>query len=227
MVSPLHKEDDRTVASNYRPISIFPAVSKILECVVHVQVYKYIDSNSILSDAQFRFRKGHSTTSCVLNLLDLIIRSIDENRFIRVVFLDLRKTFNTVDHGILLQKLSKYGLADNAVLWFENYLNSRQQCTKVSGCKSSLLYIKCGVPQGSILGPLLFILYINDLQDYLGDSRINLYADDTALYVTADPYIELILTLQVEISIVEQWLFANKLTLNTKKTKVMLFGTKN
>ena len=144
VVSPLFKEGDRTVAYNYRPISILPAVSKVLEHVVHVQVYKYIESNSILSDAQFGFRKGHSTTSCVLNLLDVIYKSIDNNKFIGVVFLDLKKAFDTVDHGLLLQKLSKYGLADNAVLWFENYISNRKQCTKVSGCKSNLLNITCG-----------------------------------------------------------------------------------
>ena len=225
-VTALYKDGDRTLASNYHPISILPALSKILERVVHVQVYDYMESNSILSDAQFGFRKGHSTSSCTLHLLDNIYKSIDENKYIGVVFLDLKKAFDTVDHHIMLQKLSKYGLSANAVNWFRDYLTGREQRTKIMGSKSVFRNIVCGVPQGSILGPLLFILYINDLQCYLGDSRINLYADDTALYVVSDTLIELILTLREELSVVEQWLAANKLTLNASKTKIMLFGTK-
>ena len=126
----------------------------------------------------------------------------------------------------MLKKLNKYGLSNRSVLWFGDYLTGGMQATKINNIRSTLLPIKCGVPQGSILGPLLFILYINDLQTYLGGSRISLYADDTALYIVSDSAIELLLTLREELSIVEQWLFANKLTLNANKTKLMLFGKK-
>ena len=133
-----------------------------------------------------------------------------------MVFLDLKKAFDTVDHDIVLKKLHKYGLADCAVDWFRDYLSGHKQCTKILNHRSSLLLVSCGVPRGSILGLLLFILYINDLSQYLGDSRINLYADDIALYMVSGTFIELLSVLRQELSVVEQWLAANKLSLNAK-----------
>ncbi len=144
-----------------------------------------------------------------------------------MVFLDLKKAFDTIDHKILLQKLNKYGLGIRALGWFTDYLTHRYQCTRVNYKTSETRLIKCGVPQGSILGPLLFILYINDLEHYLEGSRINLYVDDTALSVCSESFIDLILLLRQELFTVEQWLLANKLTLNASKTKYMLFGTKH
>ena len=123
-----------------------------------------------------------------------------------------------------LKKLKIYNLDNESINWFKNYLSDRYQSVKCSGVTSEKKLVKTGVPQGSILGPLLFILYLNDLTDYIQDSAISLYAGDTALYVTSASFIELMLTLKVELSMVSEWLAANKLTLNIAKTKYVIFG---
>ena len=151
---------------------------------------------------------------------------MDNGQMTGVVFLDLKKAFDTVNHNILLNKLNTFNLADQSISWFKNYLQDRFQSVKHQGETSSKLPLTCGVPQGSILGPLLFILYINDLSNYLIDSSISLYADDTALYATATTQVELMLNFRVELTIVTEWLKANRLTLNAKKTKYVIFGTK-
>ena len=226
-ITPLFKDGDKDEPANYRPISILPAISKILERLIHSQLYDHIDTNGLLSDAQFGFRKGHSTSSCILTLLDSIYRNIEANRLTGVIFLDLKKAFDTVDHNILISKLRTFNIKETSLDWFKNYLDSRKQCVKLLNTKSDRKEITCGVPQGSILGPLLFILYINDLEKYLNDCKINLYADDTALYSSSTSYIELMLNLRLELSIVSEWLKANKLTLNVKKTKFVIFGSRH
>ena len=141
-----------------------------------------------------------------------------------MVFLDLKKAFDMVNHDILCKKLHKYGLRTRTVDCFKNHLGSRTQRTKVNGVLSDERTTVCGVPQGSILGPLLFIIYINDLSEYLDESSCSLYADDTAIYYSNVSYIEVALTLSIELEIVRQWLHANKLTLNVSKTKYMYLG---
>ncbi len=226
MMTPLYKENDRNEACNYRPISILPAVSKILERTIHNQLYTHITDNNLLSSAQFGFRKNHSTSTCILSLIDRIYKNMDANKLTGVVFLDLKKAFDTVDHNILLKKLKTFNIVDTSIQWFRNYLTNRYQSVKYRGHKSEKLLVATGVPQGSILGPLLFILYINDLGDYLTDSAVSLYADDTALYASSDSHVDLMLTLRLELSIINEWLAANKLTLNVGKTKYVIFGKK-
>ena len=224
-VVPLFKSGDMSKPENYRLISILPSASKLLEKVVHKQLYAFLQRHSLFSNAQFGFRKGHSTSSCILHLTDVIYRNMDSSLFTGVVFLDLKKAFDTVDHSILLKKLYKYSISVESITWFESYLTGRKQLIKVNGVKSSLRDVLCGVPQGSILGPLLFILYINDLFEYLTDTRINLYADDTALYYADSVQDSLMSTLSSEMHVVGEWLRANKLTLNIAKTKFVIFGT--
>ena len=224
IITPLFKEGDKNQANNYRPISILPAVSKILERTVHSQLYDHISKNKLLSSAQFGFRKNHSTTTCILALLDNIYKNMTNNRLTGVVFLDLKKAFDTVDHELLLRKLGSFNVDLTSINWFKNYLSDRFQSVKCLGVKSSKCKVMTGVPQGSILGPLLFILYLNDLTDHVQDSAVSLYADDTALYVSSDSYIDMMLTLKVELATVSEWLAANKLTLNIKKTKYVIFG---
>ncbi len=143
-----------------------------------------------------------------------------------MVFLDLKKAFDTVDHNILLKKLGMYGMGANALEWFYHYLVDRNQHSKVNNVILESLNTKCSVPQGSILGPLLFIVYINDLVEILSETKANLYADDTAMYVSGESYIDVILALRIEMDNLVQWLRLNKLTLNVAKTKLMIFGTK-
>ena len=173
------------------------------------------------------FRKDHSTITCVLNLIDTIYRNMESGKLTGVVFLDLKKAFDTVNHRILLRKLAKYGFDQHSINWFDSYLNNRKQSVKVLGVSSGERVVRCGVPQGSILGPLLFSLYINDLPEYLESTSVSLYADDTALYCGSDTYLDIILNLRIELETVHQWLLLNKLTLNVKKTKFLIYGSKN
>ena len=225
-LTPLYKEGDRDQPGNYRPVSILPAASKILEKVVHKQVSEYLERYKVLSEAQFGFRKNHSTATCVINFINDIYINMDEGRLTGVVFLDLKKAFDTVDHSILLRKLTMYGLSNEAVEWFASYLRGRMQYTKVNGKLSGKREIRCGVPQGSILGPMLFLVYVNDLSRYLGECKTSLYADDTTVYCSSHSYVDIVLALRIEASNIIQWLRANKLTLNVSKTKFMVFGTR-
>ncbi len=226
IVKPLYKEGAPDSASNYRPISILPACSKVLEKVVHRQLNQFFQENKLFSEAQFGFRKNHSTVTCINTLLDNVFTNMDNGLLTGVIFLDLKKAFDTVDHQILLKKLHMYGVSPRCIEWFKSYLTGRKQVTVVQGTKSSPLDVACGVPQGSILGPLLFIIYINDMAEYLDQCQVSLYADDTAMYYGCRSQVDLMLTLRIELSTVSEWLKANRLTLNVAETKFCVFGTR-
>ena len=143
-----------------------------------------------------------------------------------VVFLNLKKAFDTVDHSIMMRKLDKFNLSHKSIKWFREYLGGRKQAVKYKHTVSSYLPITCGVPQGSILGPMMFIMYINDLSDHLNYCKASLYADDTALITSAETQVDIMLNLNIELSIINEWLKANKLTLDPDKTKYVIFDTK-
>ena len=144
-------------------------MSKVLERIVHIQVHKHLEKYKLLSEAQFGFRKHHSTATCILRMTDIVYRNMDSG-LTGVVFLDLKKAFDTDDYEILLKKLRAFNLSVVFISWFKEYLTCRYQSVKCLGIESKPLPVKCGVPQGSILGLLLFIMYINDLEEYLEES---------------------------------------------------------
>ena len=171
--------------SNYRPITVLPILSKILERLVHAQIYSYLSENKILSQSQFGFRPKLSTSTALAFFTDSILDNADNGLITASVFLDSSKAFDTVDHNILLHKLKLIGLDSKSLNWFESYLSNRLQKTSISNTLSSPLLVSVGVPQGSILGPLLFTIYVNEMPNIIKHCKIILYADDTLLHYSS------------------------------------------
>ena len=180
-VIPLYKKYDPHLVDNFRPISFLPAISKMFEKIVFNQMYDYFDRNKLLYTSQYGFRKLHSTELASLELVDRVRLDMDSGKMPLSIFLDLSKTFNTLDHSILLLKLTHYGLSQTAIRWFSSSLFGRRQLVDFNGTWSTLASTSTGVPQGSILGPLLFIINMNDIHVANGKFNAIIYADDTSL----------------------------------------------
>lgn len=222
-VTPIFKSDDPSALNNYRPISVLSSVSKIFERIIYNRTINFLNKHNIISDRQFGFRQKYSTYMAALDISNFISKGFDNNEYTLGIFLDLSKAFDTVDHNILLSKLFHYGIRGVAHDWFLDYLSNRKQLVIFNDCSSLLRDISCGVPQGSILGPLLFILYINDLPLCSKKLSFSLFADDTSiLYKTNKPHSSISL-INHELTHVSDWFKSNKLSLNVKKTNFMLF----
>ena len=213
-------------AGNYRPISLLSNVDKILEKLVHKRMIKFLEDNKILYDRQFGFRCKHSTVHGLITITEDIKKSIDDGKLTCGVFIDLQKAFDTVDHKILLKKLEIYGFRGITNDWFSTYLSGRKQYVSVSGVDSNYRDIKHGVPQGSVLGPILFLIYINDLANATIYSRSFNFADDTAILYTDDDPKRLKKRVNIDLKLLLHWLKANKIHLNVAKTEVILFKHK-
>ena len=222
-VKPLFKKGSRLDAGNYRPVSILPIVSKILERAVYNQIVGYLDKNNLLYENQSGFRKAYSTDTCLINLTDQIKLDISKGLYVGMVMIDLQKAFDTVDHEILCKKLKSMGI--NSIEWFESYLGERNQVVEANDTLSEAGIVNCGVPQGSILGPLLFLCYINDMPISL-KCKLKLYADDSALIISGKEPNKIAEELSKELSSCRSWLIDNKLSLHLGKTEAILFGTK-
>ena len=185
-VAPLYKSGPPNSPGNYRPISVLPIVSKIMERVLHDELYNYVTKFELLSDCQFGFRKFHSTSTALLDCTNSWYMNMDRKKFNLVVLVELKKAFDTADHEILSMKLEIYSIKGPALSLLRSYLvNCTQKC-QINGSTSSERIIKCGVLQGSILGPLLFLVYINDLPNCLNRTNSRLFADDTNLTATGE-----------------------------------------
>ena len=224
-VIPIYKKDSPELFSNYRPVSLLPCLSKILERIVYDRCYNFLKSKNSLYKRQYGFRQMHSTYMAVFDFIKDINYAVDDNMYTAGIFMDLSKAFDTIDHDILLYKLYHYGFRGVSYNWFANYLSNRKQYVYYNSVQSSYENISCGVPQGSILGPLLFILYMNDICKTSKLLSFILFADDTTVYYSNKNNKTLCNTVNNELKEVVNWFKCNKLSLNASKTNLIFIGT--
>ena len=203
-VAPIFKSGQPDDRSNYRPISVLPVLARVFEKLIYNQLYDYLDKNKLLFLNQSGFRALHSAVTCLLNNTDDWYVNMDSGRYTANIFIDLKKAFDTVDHDILLAKLRKYGVDNLEFAWFSSYLTNRKQYCRVNGVSSKTEDIKCGVPQGSCLGPLLFLIYINDLPFSLKKGKVTMYADDTSISYSSKNMEDINQTLSSELGHLKQ-----------------------
>ena len=226
-LKPIYKKEAKTKPKNYRPISLLPLLSKIIERIIHNQTQEFLDKNNILYKYQSGFRKHHSTDTCLSYLTDKVKIGFEEGLFTGMVLIDLQKAFDTIDHSILLEKMRCLGFAGKTIAWYTSYLTDRSFIVNVGKESSSPGKLSCGVPQGSILGPLLFLLYVNDMPQAV-NSELLLYADDTCLIYTGKDIQKIEEQLNSDFTSLCEWFIDNKLSVHVgeEKTKSILFGTK-
>ena len=223
-VVPLFKSGDRHSFNNYRPISLLPQFSKVLEKIFYKRMVKFVEDKGIFHDNQFGFRSKRNTGQAILSLVEDVTDAIEKNSTTAGVFIDFKKAFDTVNHSILLEKLDHYGIRGIAYNWMSSYLCRRKQYVLYDEYKSGVSDIVCGVPQGSILGSLLFLLYINDICNVSSVLKLILFADDTNLFYSHPDTRVITEVLNCELKKLDVWFKLNKLSLNVKKTNYMLFG---
>ena len=214
------------MVSNLRPISLLPVPGKILEHVVHSQISQYIEENEILSIFQHGFRKERSTMSAVFQLVRHVNVKMDNGGTTVAVFIDFSKAFNSVQHDRLIGKMKEMSLSQRTVQWFQDYLSTRKQYTYVNGCDSDTVNVPYGVPQASVLGPLLYLLYANDIENVIQNSHVAMYADDTVIYSKNGDYSKGMVEVQTDLENLQEWCNRNGIYINVGKTKKMVFGSK-
>ena len=220
---PIFKKDCPLTLSNYRPISLLSNINKIFEKLIFNRVYGFLEKHKCIYEHQYGFRKKHSTNHALINITDEIREALDKNHTAIRVFVDFQKAFDTVNHSILVSKLDHYGIRGCINDWFKSYLNERKQFVSIDGFNSSETIIEHGVPQGSVLGPLLFLLYINDLHWAIKNCRTYHFADDTNLLGIGKSLKKVQKQINIDLKLLVSWLLANKISLNKTKTELIIF----
>ena len=227
IIKAIHKKNSTEEASNYRPLSILPIVSKIFERAATDQLVKYLEENKILNKTQHAYRKKHSTQTCLMEIMDFIYTEREKGKIIGIASLDLSKAFDSISHSHLIEKMKKIGLNTSSLQWCTSYLENRKQKTKFKKFTSGEDKVTSGVPQGSILGPVLFICFMNDMADIFGDSKVCSYADDTQIIISGSSAKQVKAKLEELINRAQKWYTNNSLQNNAGKTETMIVGNKN
>ena len=226
-VVPIHKNGSKTDVSNYRPISLLSTFSKLYEKAMHVRIHDFLESNNALYEMQYDFRKSRSCEHALLSAQTILLDALSKKEIALLLLIDFSKAFDMVDHTILLNKLHHYGIRGIAHDWIKSYLKNREQYVHIKGKNSSRKSLEYGVPQGSILGPLLFVIYINDIPEIQRFAKFILYADDANIILTGKNMHEIEEKFCQLSSALVKWVSCNGLSLNIKKTNYMIFSHKN
>ena len=226
-VIPVFKSGDRCDINNYRPISILPAFSKIFEKIISFRLINYLEKNNLLTEHQHGFRAQHSTETAIIHFVNNVYKCLEEKLYVGGVFIDLSKAFDTLNHQILLHKLEHIGIRGLPLKLFKSYLHNRKQSVFCNNSYSTFKDILKGVPQGSVLGPILFLIYINDIVNSSSKLSFLIYADDTTLLIHDKSIDSLYSNLTTELNKVKSWIRSNKLILNISKTSFMLFQNRS
>ena len=226
-VVPIFKSGDQSDPTNYRTISCFPYIGKIFEKCISSRILSFCCKYQIFSKSQFGFLKGKTTSDALIDLTDFIYNSLDKKEHNVTFLVDLKKAFDTVNHSILLRKLEQYGFRGKILNWMASYISNRRCFVEIEGKKSSEFELKVGIQQGSVLGPILFLLYINDLPLVSQTFKTTLFADDTTFSYSDNSFNYLILNSNAELSKIHDWTIRNRLTINVDKTEAILITNRN